>query len=78
MGLIGVTYALAAAAGLLLGGAYTNVPIGALAVGAFQIFFHLSSAVKAVEADCKETLLQMNPLGIALAMGSIICFILAL
>ena len=89
MGLIGVTYALAAAAGPLLGGAfsdratwrwcfYINVPIGALAVGAIVIFFHLPSAVKPVEAGWKETLLQMDPLGIALAMGSIICFILAL
>ena len=89
MGLIGVTYALAAAAGPLLGGAfsdratwrwcfYINVPIGALSVGAILIFFHLPSAVKPVEADWKETLLQMDPLGITLAMGSIICFILAL
>ena len=68
MSLIGVTYALAAAAGSLLGGAfsdratwrwcfYINVPIGALAVGAILIFFHLPSAVKPVEADCKEMLL---------------------
>ena len=86
MGLIGVTYV---AARPLLGGGfsdratwrwcfYINLPMKALAVAAFLIFFHLPNTVKPVEADRKETFLQIDLLGVALAMGSIICFILAL
>ena len=89
MGLIGVTYALAAVAGPLLGGVfsdrvtwrwcfYINVPIGAFVVGVILIFFRLPNAVRPIEADWREKLLQMDPVGVALAMGSIICFILAL
>lgn len=89
MGLVGVTYALAAVAGPLLGGAfservtwrwcfYINVPIGAFVVAVILIFFHLPSAVKPIKADWKEKILQMDPVGVGLSMGSIICFILAL
>ena len=67
-----MTYARAAAAGPLLGSTfsdratwrwcfYINVPIGALAVGAILIFFHLLNAVKPVGANWKETLLHMDP-----------------
>ena len=89
MGLIGVTYALAAVVGPLLGGVfsdrvtwrwcfYINVPVGAFVVGVILIFFHLPNAVKPIEAAWREKLLQMDPVGVALATGSIICFILAL
>ncbi|KUI70713.1 Putative HC-toxin efflux carrier TOXA [Cytospora mali] len=42
------------------------------------MFFHPPSAAKPIEASWKEKSLQMDPIGIVLAMGSIISFILAL
>ena len=89
MGLFGVSYNVAAIIGPLLGGAfservswrwcfYINLPIGGVAAVLVFIFFHLPTAAAVVEASWKEKLLQMDPVGIVLAMGSIISFILAL
>ncbi|KAL3417500.1 beta-ketoacyl synthase domain-containing protein [Phlyctema vagabunda] len=89
MGLLGVTYAFAAVAGPVVGGIfsdrvtwrwcfYINLPIGAAAVAVIWGFFQLPSAAKVVEATWKEKFLQMDPLGVALAMSGIVCFILAL
>ncbi len=89
MGLIGVTYATAAIIGPLLGGVfsdrvtwrwcfYINVPVGVVVVAIILIFFQLPRAVKPIKADWKEKTLQMDPVGICLAMGAIICFLLAL
>ncbi|KAK6083264.1 major facilitator superfamily transporter [Seiridium cupressi] len=89
MGLLGVTYAVAAVAGPLLGGVfsdrvtwrwcfYINLPIGAVAVAVIWIYFHLPSAAKPAKATWKEKVLQLDPVGIVLAMACIICYILAL
>ncbi|KAJ5171275.1 Major facilitator superfamily domain general substrate transporter [Penicillium coprophilum] len=89
MGLIGITYAVAAVAGPLLGGVfsdkvtwrwcfYINLPIGGVVALIIVFFFHLPSAVKVQKATWKEKFLQIDPVGIALAMACIICFILAL
>ncbi|KAI1350262.1 MFS general substrate transporter [Xylaria sp. FL0043] len=89
MGVIGVSYALAAVAGPLLGGVfservtwrwcfYINAPIGALVVVVILIFFRLPSARKHPEVAWKEKLLQTDPVGVILVAGSIISFLLAL
>jgi MFS family permease len=110
MGIIGVTYAFAAVAGPLVGGAfsdrvtwrwcfYVNVctnkslpdilcgelltyrfqqlPIGAVVIAGIQFFFHLPAAAKPLKASAAEKMMQMDPVGVILSMGSIICFILA-
>ena len=41
-------------------------------------FFHLPAAAAPPKASLKEKLLHVDPIGIALAMGGITCFILAL
>lgn len=89
MGLLGVTYAFAAVAGPLVGGAfsdkvtwrwcfYINLPIGGVVVAILLVFLRLDTAARTIKASWKETLLHMDPFGIVLAMAGIVCFILAL
>ena len=89
MGLLGTTYSFAAVAGPLLGGVfsdkvtwrwcfYINLPVGGVVVGLILIFFRLETGAKTIKASWKETILQMDVLGIALTMSGIVCFILAL
>jgi cyanate permease len=56
---------------------YINLPVGGLS--AILIFFFFKTPPQAVQvpATRKEKFLQMDPLGIALIMGTIISFILA-
>ncbi|KAK3207478.1 hypothetical protein GRF29_103g1161474 [Pseudopithomyces chartarum] len=88
-GTLGAAYGVAAVAGPLVGGVltdkaswrwcfYINLPIGGLAAATIFIFFQTPQAAKPVDATLREKLLQMDPLGMAVMMGAVISFILAL
>ena len=89
MGVIGMTYAVAAVLGPLLGGVltdratwrwcfYINLPIGGVAAVAVFFFFHLPAAAAPPQISWAKKLLHVDPVGMALAMGCTTCFILAL
>lgn len=56
----------------------SNLPIGGLAAAILVIFFRLPPHVKPAEATFREKMLQLDPLGILLIMGAVICYVLAL
>lgn len=89
LGIIGMTYCIAAVLGPILGGAFTdaltwrwcfyiNLPIGGFAAVVLAFFFHLPAAGKPPQELWWKKLLHLDPVGVALAMGSITCFVLAL
>ncbi|KAI8630637.1 putative efflux pump antibiotic resistance protein [Xylariaceae sp. FL1651] len=86
---IGVTYALSAVLGPLLGGVFTdraswrwcfyiNLPIGGVVAVAIFFFLHLPAGASAPPVSLTQKLLHADPVGIVLALGGITSFILAL
>jgi MFS family permease len=89
MGFVGMTYCVSAVLGPLLGGAFTdrvtwrwcfyiNLPIGGVAAVAVLFFFHLPGAALPPKMPLTKKLLHLDPVGFAVVMGAITCFILGL
>jgi hypothetical protein len=56
----------------------SNLPIGGVAAAIIVIFFRLPAHVKPAEAPMREKLLQLDPIGLCILLGAVICYILAL
>ncbi|EON98258.1 putative efflux pump antibiotic resistance protein [Phaeoacremonium minimum UCRPA7] len=89
IGINGSMYGIASVCGPLLGGVFThkvtwrwcfyiNLPIGGVAAIAIVFFLKPPSAAKPVKTTLAEKLLQLDPAGIALCMGLIVSYGLAL
>src|ERR1700733_5225314 len=56
----------------------SNLPVGGVAALILVVFFRLPPHVKPAEATFREKMLQLDPTGIALILGAVVCYVLAL
>ena len=88
-GFVGMSFGVACVVGPLIGGVFAekvtwrwcfwiNLPVGGLSAFIILLFFQTPSTAKPVSATWKEKFLQMDPVGVALVMGALVSFMLAL
>lgn len=56
---------------------YINLPIGGVTVIAIIFLFYTPAAAQPQKAPLREKILQMDPVGVSLVLGALVCYILA-